>query len=357
MQKAGYRTGIIGKWGFGTPGSSSVPRVKAFVYFYGFLGQRLPHNYYPEFLFKNEGMVPLKNVVPDMGPSGTGYATKRVQYSADLVNEEALSFIQRNKKDPFFLYYAMTLPHANDEAPKGKGMEVPSYGQYKNKNWPVAEKGYAAMVTRIDSYVGELNQLLKDLNIYDNTLVIFSSDNGPMAEGGNNPHFFDSNGPFRGIKRDLYEGGIRVPMIARWPGKIKKDSKTDHISAFWDMMPTFAEITGIKPPANINGISMLPTLLGNDEKQKDHPWLYWEFVPAPYAKSLNSIQAVRKKQWKALRFLKDGHIELYNLNKDIGEQHNVASQHPKIVKEMIIIMNKEHSPSKLFPLLYDEKKQ
>ena len=219
---------------------------------------------------------------------------------------------------------AVTLPHANNEAGK-KGMEVPDYGIYKDRDWPEPQKGHAAMITRLDSEVGQVMETLKRLGIDDKTLVIFTSDNGPHREGGANPEFFDSNGPLRGNKRDLYEGGIRVPMIARWPGKIKPGTVSHHISAFWDFLPTFAELAGVEYPPSVDGISILPTLLGKPAKQKQHEFLYWEFHER------GSKQAVRMGDWKAIRFNTDGKLELYNLKEDIGEEHNVADKHPDIV--------------------------
>jgi len=353
LKKAGYHTALIGKWGLGTPDKSS-PRQMGFDYFYGYLGQRQAHNYYPEFLWKNEELVPLKNVVPNMNPSGSGYAKERIQYSPNLINEEVIKYIKENKNNPFFLYYALTLPHANDEAPKDMGMEVPDYGIYKKKNWPVPEKGYAQMVTMIDKYMGEINKTLKESDIYNNTIVIFSSDNGPQEEGGNNPYYFDSNGPFRGIKRDLYEGGIREPFIVQWPEKIKKGSVSDHICAFWDFMPTACDIAGIRTPRNIDGISFLPTLLGDENHQKQHEYLYWEFSPNHNESKAEGKQAVRMGKWKAIRFISDGHVELYNLYTDIGEKNNIASQHPSVVKKLVKFMDESHSPSKLFPLKGNE---
>jgi arylsulfatase A-like enzyme len=295
LKQAGYTTALIGKWGLGGPDSTGTPNRQGFDYFFGYLCQRHAHNYYPEFLFRNDERVPLDNEVAGDRPDGAGVATKKIQYSYDLMAEEALKFVEANKDGPFFLYLAITIPHANNEAGK-QGMEVPDYGVYAGKDWPDAQKGHAAMITRLDRDMGRLMQKLKDLDIDENTIVFFTSDNGPHREGGADPDFFDSNGPLRGIKRDLYEGGIRVPLIARWRGRIDAGRTTDHVSAFWDFMPTFAVLSGQKPPADTDGLCMVPTLLGRTEKQKKHKFLYWEFHER------GSKQAVRMGRWKAVRF-------------------------------------------------------
>src|SRR5262244_3630282 len=250
---ARYKTALIGKWGLGEAGTTGVPNRQGFDYFFGYLNQRHAHNYYPTFLWRNEEQVKLRNVVPEEDKEGAGNSTNRLDYSHDLIAEESLKFIEQNGRSPFFLYLAFTIPHANNEAGK-KGMEVPDQGEFASKDWPEQERAKAAMITRMDRDVGRLMALLKKLGIDDNTIVFFTSDNGPHREGGADPDFFDSNGPLRGIKRDLYEGGIRVPMIARWPGRIKSrggGAKSDQVWAHWDFLPTVAEIAGVKPPDNI----------------------------------------------------------------------------------------------------------
>jgi len=327
LKEAGYATGIVGKWGLGEPDSTGIPNRQGFDYWFGYLNQRHAHNYYPAYLWRNEEKIQLKNKVKSKNPPG-GVATKKVEYSHDLCAKEALAFLERSKEGPFFLYLALTIPHANNEA-GNKGMEVPDYGIYADKDWPEPQKGHAAMITRMDGDIGKLFTKLKELGIDDNTFVMFSSDNGPHREGGNNPDFNDSNGPLRGIKRALYEGGIRVPTLARWPGKIKPGSATNHISAFWDFLPTCAELAGFKPPEDIDGISMVPALLGKSKKQKKHEFLYWEFHEQ------GKKQAVRMGEWKGVRLnankKPNGPIELYNLKADIGEKNNIADKHPDIV--------------------------
>jgi arylsulfatase A-like enzyme len=323
LKKAGYATGIIGKWGLGEAGTTGTPNKKGFDYWFGYLNQRHAHNYYPEFLWRNEESVPIEgNKLPKPEAGGWGESINKVTYSPDLFTKEALTFVEKNKDKPFFLYLTYTIPHANNEAGQN-GMEVPSLGQYADKDWPAPQKGHAAMITRMDGDIGKLMAKIRKLGIDDNTLVMFSSDNGPHKEGGADPAFSKSSGPLRGHKRDLYEGGIRVPMIARWPGKIKTGSVSNHISAFWDFLPTCCELIGVEPPKDIDGISILPTLLGRAGKQKKHEFLYWEFHEQ------GKKQAVRVGDWKGVRLNvaknPDGLIELYNLKADIGEQKDLAA--------------------------------
>jgi len=337
---AGYKTALIGKWGLGEAGTTGVPNRQGFDYFFGYLNQRHAHNYYPTFLWRNEERIKLRNVVPDEDEEGSGNSTNRVDYTHDLMAEEALKFIERNSGGPFFLYLAFTIPHANNEA-KNKGMEVPDLGEFASEDWPDQEKAKAAMITRMDRDVGRLMASLKKLGIDNNTLVFFTSDNGPHREGGADPDFFDSNGPLRGIKRDLYEGGIRVPMIARWPKRIKGGAKSDQVWAHWDLLPTLAEIAGVKPPANIDGISMLNALLGR--RQRNHEFLYWEFHERGFS------QAARMGDWKAVRKSPDSPLELYDLKNDLGEQNDVAVKHPEVVKKIEGYLKTARTESELWP--------
>ena len=346
LKAAGYATGIVGKWGLGEAASTGIPNKQGFDYWFGYLNQRHAHNYYPDYLWLNEEKVRLKNIVKPVNPPG-GVATKRLEYSHDLFTKEALAFLERSQDKPFFLYLAYTIPHANNEA-RQKGMEVPSLGQYADKDWPEPQKGHAAMITRMDRDIGRLFAQLKQLGIDDDTLVMFSSDNGPHKEGGADPAFFESWGPLRGYKRALYEGGVRVPMIARWPGKIKAGSVTNHVSAFWDLLPTCTELAGIEAPENIDGISYLPTLLGKPKKQKEHGYLYWEFHEQ------GKRQAVRMGDWKGVRLNvaknPNGPIELYSLKDDLREKHNVADQYPEIVGRIEKYMKAARTPSEHWPL-------
>jgi arylsulfatase A-like enzyme len=351
LKQAGYTTGIIGKWGLGEPDTTGIPNKQGFDYWFGYLNQRHAHNYYPKYLWRNEEKVELANevnhIIDGHDRSPGGVATKKVEYSHDLFTEEALTFIKKNNKGPFFLYLAYTIPHANNEA-GNKGMEVPSLEPYTQWDWPEAQQSHAAMITRMDRDIGILMDKLKHLGLDDNTLVMFSSDNGPHKEGGADPRFFRSYGPLRGYKRDLYEGGIRVPMTARWPGRIKPGSVTDHVSAFWDFLPTCCELAGTKPPQDIDGISLLPTLLSRDSEQKKHEFLYWEFHEQ------GKKQAVRMGDWKGVRLNvakdPDGPIELYNLKDDIAEKNNIADAHPEIIAKIDMIMYSARTPSRHWPL-------
>jgi len=328
LRDAGYTTGIVGKWGLGEPESIGIPNKKGFDYWFGYLNQRHAHNYYPSILWQNTELY-----FPEIG-----------EYSHDLFTQEALNFIKNNKNNPFFLYLAYTIPHANNELgrAKGNGMEVPSDEPYSNESWPQVEKNTAAMVTRMDNDIGKIMKLLKELGLDENTIVFFSSDNGPHQEGGHDHNFFDSNGPLRGYKRDLYDGGIRVPMIVRLPGHIKAGAVSEQVWAFWDFPHTAAEIAGTKMPSGLDGISILPALL--DNKQNDHEYLYWEFHERGFT------QAVRMGNWKGVRPGLDKPIELYDLKTDIGEKNNIAEKHSDIVRRIEEILKKARTDSKDFPI-------
>ncbi len=344
LKGAGYRTALIGKWGLGGPGSSGEPNRQGFDYFYGYLGQRHAHNYYPEFLFRNGERVPLDNEMPEpKRGDGAGYAVVRNQYSHDLIAQEALGFIERSAEQPFFLLLTLTIPHANNEG-REKGMEVPDFGVYADRDWPEPQKGHAAMISRMDSDIGRLLAKLDETGVADNTLVLFTSDNGPHREGGNDPDFNDSNGPLRGVKRDLYEGGIRVPLLARWPGRAPAGRTSDFIGAFWDFLPTFAEIAGAEAPAGLDGLSFAAVLRGETPTAR-HEFLYWEFHEGD-----NSKQAVRMGPWKGVRLSPGGPLELYNLDDDIGEQHDVAAAHADIVAKIEAYLETARTENEFWPL-------
>ncbi len=341
MQNAGYATGLFGKWGLGHEGSTGLPTRQGFDVFYGYLDQHHAHNYYPSYLMRNEARVPLANVVPGEGEWGQGVATVKKDYSHDLVMHEALQFVeaQRTQQKPFFMYLALTIPHANNEA-RDAGMEVPELGAYADLDWPAPQKAHAAMITRMDRDLGRLFETLRRLGLDERTLVMFSSDNGPHREGGNDPDFNDSNGPLRGIKRDLTEGGIRVPMLARWPGKIAAGRTTSFAGAFWDVMPTLAELADAQAgvPPDVDGLSFVPTLLDRGE-QAQHPYLYWAFYEG------NAGQAVRMENWKAVKQPYFSELRLYDLSKDLGEQHDRAAERPEIAERMQAAMSEAHRPA------------
>jgi uncharacterized sulfatase len=345
LKQAGYATALCGKWGLGDTqrGNQGRPNDQGFEYFYGYLNQTHAHNYYPDFLWRDTERVALQNVVthipqPD---SPGGYATKKVEYSHDLIVDEAISFVRTHRDRPFFLFWAITIPHANNEARRalGNGQEVPDYGIYSDRSWPDPDKGQAAMITRMDESVGRLIDTLKELGVDKNTLILFTSDNGPHHEGGQDVERFDPNGPLRGMKRDLYEGGIRVPMLARWPNRIPAGRTSDHMSYHGDIFATLAEATKQQLPEKLDSISMLPMLTGQDDQQKQHEYLYWEFYEQ------GSKQAVRWNEWKAVRMpMLTGKTELYNITSDLGETTNVAADHPEIVSELHQMMDMAHVP-------------
>jgi len=339
LKRAGYETAIIGKWGLAESNMISMPLAQGFDYFYGYRKHKTAHHYYPDTLYQNDNAIVTGNKVEE----------KIGQYSHDTFADEALDYITRNINNSFFLYLAFTIPHYELEVPED------SKEPYKNLNWeertlPSRKGGYqhdvdgnvtyAGMVSRMDRDIGRLFEKLKELNLDTNTLVIFTSDNGHQYDNG----FFDSNGPFKGKKRDLYEGGIRIPMIARWPGKIKEGSQSEHISAFWDFLPTVCDIAGIEPTEkDIDGISYLPTLLGK-KYQKEHDYLYWEFNEAG-----GPVQAIRKNQWKAVKYL-NKKVEIYNLDNDIGEENNLAQELPDLTREMTELLKKARTQNPNFKL-------
>ena len=322
LKEAGYATGGVGKWALGPPESTGVPSKQGFDFWFGYLDQGNAHNFYPEFLWSNEQEISLPG--NKVGPQKR-VSIERETYSHDLLTQEAFNFIKHNAKNRFFLQAHYTIPHANNEGGRatGDGMEVPEYGEYADREWPTPEKGFAAMITRLDRDLGQMVKLLKELNLEHKTIIFFTSDNGPHQEGMHQVDFFNSNGPLRGYKRDLYEGGIRVPLIVKWPGKVSEGTTSDHISAFWDFLPTACELAGIKAPQNIDGISYLPTLLG--QPQPTHDSLFWKY---------RGKVALRTGKWKAVQTGSQKPFELYNLDTDIGEQNNLAEQRPEIVVQM-----------------------
>jgi arylsulfatase A-like enzyme len=339
FKQAGYATGHVGKWGLGHQDSTGLPTRQGFDEFFGYFSQGHAHNYYPTFLWRDERREKLTNVAAKETTEGLGVASKRAQYSADLIADEAIRFVERNRTRPFFLYYAPTIPHANNEA-GNEGMEVPDLGEYQHRDWPAPIKGHAAMITRMDTQIGRLFDRLKELGLDENTLVFFSSDNGPHREGGYDPDVNDSNGPLRGIKRSMHDGGIRVPFIVRWPARIRPGRVSDFIGYFADFLPTAADLSGAKPPAKTDGVSIVPTLLGRENQQKQHEYLYWEFYEQ------RGGRAVRMDKWKGVRPTWHAAIELYDVTSDIGEAQNVAAKHPDIVAKIDAAMQQAHIPAK-----------
>lgn len=335
LKKAGYTTGAFGKWGLGAPGSTSDP-AKHFDLFYGYNCQRQAHTYYPDHLWKNFDKVPLDGKT----------------YSATLIGNAALQFIRDNKEGPFFAFLPVTIPHAAMHAPESYvapfRKKFPQFedkiGKYRGPQVKNPIAAFAGMMTLLDEQVGQVLDLLTELGIEENTLVMLSSDNGPHKEGGHDPDFFDSNGPLQGYKRDLYDGGVRAPLLARWPGTIKPASISDHVSAHWDMLPTFCDLAGVPVPGNIDGISMVSTLKG--EPQQQHEYLYWEFYER------GGKRAVRFGPWKAIQQNlnkdKDAPVELYNLSDDIGESNDLANKRPDLVDRARRYFGDAHTPSQFW---------
>ncbi|MCP3920792.1 MAG: arylsulfatase [bacterium] len=346
----GYTTGLVGKWGIGHEGTDGMPTRQGFDHFFGYLDQAHAHNYYPSFLIRGEERVPLANVVPKEGKRGQGVATEKSVYAPDLLHADALRFVRESAERPFFLYLAYTIPHANNEAGK-RGMEIPDHGAYAELDWPEPQKGHAAMISRMDREIGEILALLTELEMDERTLVLFTSDNGPHREGGNDPDFADSNGPLRGIKRTLYEGGIRVPLVARWPGRIEGGSVSDHVGYFGDMLATACELTGTETPDGLDSKSLLPTLLGDASEQEQHDYLYWEFYER------GNARAVRAGKWKAvMKPMTGGTLELFDLDRDAGEKTNVAEREPEVVEAMRAILESAHVPNERWKLPEPKKR-
>jgi len=334
LKRAGYRTALVGKWGLGNEQTTGVPQRQGFEEFIGYLDQKHAHDYYSDYLWRYDPPTDAKRGYDGRMSFPENEAGRKGLYLHDLFTTAALNFVKINKPDqfnnyrPFFLYLAYTIPHANNEEGRrsGNGMQVPTDAPYSDQPWPQPEKNKAAMITRLDGDIGRLMDQLKRLGIEDNTIVFFSSDNGPHKEGGVDPNFFQSSGLLRGIKRDLYEGGIRVPMIVRWPAKIKAGSVNDEPWAFWDFLPTAAEIARVRlrEKETLDGRSMLPALLGRPSTNQ-HQFLYWEFHERGFQ------QAVRMGDWKAVRPAAGAPLELYNLQTAPAEKENVAEKNPQVV--------------------------
>jgi len=338
LKEAGYKTGVFGKWGLGFPGSESEPLKMGFDRFYGYNCQYMAHSYYPAWVWDNDDREFL------WGNVGSFHK----DYAPDFIHRETLNFIRENKDSPFFCYYALIQPHADMVAPetylkkyRGKFLPESSYEEDYYIGQPEGHAAFAAMVNVLDDYVGEIIAELEELGLAEDTLVIFSSDNGAAKEGGANPTYFDSNAHKKGHKRDLYDGGIHVPMIAKWPGKIKPSTQSEHLSAFWDVFPTLADVASAPLTKEVDGISFLPTLLGKPG-QAQHEFLYWEFA------AMKGRVAIRKGKWKGVRYNVHQNpqppLELYDLSTDPGEERNIADNHPKIVKELNTLMTQAHTP-------------
>jgi arylsulfatase A-like enzyme len=331
LKKAGYRCGAVGKWSLGTAGSASEATKRGFGMFFGYLDQDHAHWYYTNYLDDNNSKYHMP-----------GNRETHSHYSQHLIADRALEFIRQSKDQPFFLYGAFTLPHFGKKQEDPTQLPVPSDEPYHHEEWPQKAKNYAAMITLFDKDIGRVVDLLDELGIRENTLTIVTSDNGPWAGAVD---LFDSNGPLRGHKRDMYEGGIRVPFIANWPGTIPADTTSNDVIAFWDMLPTFTELAGAEPPDNIDGHSIAAALRGKGPVPQ-HDYLYWDYGHCRHRYD----QAVRMGKWKGIRLGKDGAIQLYDLSVDVGETNNVAEEHPDIVKRIARVMETAVIPSERYPV-------
>jgi arylsulfatase A len=354
LQKEGYKTACIGKWGLGMGSSTGNPNQQGFDYFYGYYDQKQAHNYYPTHLWENGKWDTLRNPVIDvhrkLDPKTATAADfayfKGKDYAIDKMTEKALKFVRSNKDNPFFLYLPFTIPHASLQAPDaevqqyvGQFEEKPYYGEKGYASTPYPRSTYAAMITYMDKKVGEVMALVRQLGLDDNTLVIFTSDNGTTFNGGTDPNFFNSVGGLRGLKMDVYEGGVRMPMVARWPGKISAGRVTDHVGVHYDVLATLLEVVGGKPVES-DGISYLPTLLGKDKQQQKHAYVYWEYPEK------GGQLAIRMGNWKGVRLdLKknpNAKWQLYDLKKDRSETTDLASANPALVAQFDAIVKREH---------------
>ncbi|MBI1373564.1 MAG: sulfatase-like hydrolase/transferase [Phycisphaera sp.] len=357
LKSAGYATGGIGKWGLGNPGSDGVPEKHGFDYFFGYLDQVHAHDYYTDHLWDSGSMVDIpenkRKPEPKAAPGENAKQAKKQKtdahdddnaagkvYTHDLFEQRTLQFIRDHKDEPFFLYLPYTLPHGNYVIPH----DCDAYKPYADKAWNQTVRNYAAMITRADETVGKMLDLLKQLNLDNDTIVFYTSDNGP------NPPFLkdlNSGGGLRGIKRELYEGGLRAAMVVRWPGRVPAGRTSDFQWGMRDVFPTLCDIAGVDTPKDLDGISVLPTLTGKPQAPRDH--MYWE-IHHPFQ------QAVRMGNWKGIRFGTKEPIELYNLAEDPGERHDVASENPAIVERIASIMDGSHVDSPFWPVVENKPK-
>ena len=350
LQEAGYRTGLFGKWGLGLSDQAGTPGKMGFDVFFGYLNQRKAHSYYPEFLWDHTQRIRFPQhaghdhkkqsrydeagkVIPD------GIVDReQARYSFDVIHQQSVQFLRRESEGPFFLYLAHTIPHGP--------VIAPDLGPYKDRDWPIGHREWAAMVTRLDDAVGEILDLLRELGIDQRTVVFFASDNGHSSHGYDRDRSvatisdqFQSLGPTRGRKGDSYDGAFRVPAMVRWPGTVKANQVSDHVWAFWDFLPTAAELAGISVPHDTDGISLVPTLRSQPEQQKEHQYLYWEF---------GKNQAIRSGRWFAHR-KGGGDVELYDLLKDPQQSNDLADRHPDTAAQVNRWMEESHSPSEVWP--------
>ncbi|ODS52836.1 MAG: N-acetylgalactosamine-6-sulfatase [Acidobacteria bacterium SCN 69-37] len=333
LRNSGYTTALIGKWGLGDTGAaeSGLPGRQGFDYFFGYLNQRHAHNHFPDFLWRNETRLALPNPLTPVGGDGAGYSTDPVFFADDLFADDVLRYVATHQRQPFFLYWSPVIPHANNERTRDlkNGAEVPDVGQYARESWPDPDKGHAAMITRLDDSVGRLLDQLRRLDLDRDTLVVFTSDNGPHRESGHDLDRFNPSGPFSGIKRSLTDGGIRVPAIAWWPGTIGAGRVSDHVAYFGDLMATAAELAGAAVPADVDSISFVPTLRGQPT-QAAHDFLYWEFHEGGFQQA-----ALYQGRWKGIRQGgPDAPLRVFDLRSDPAERTDVAGTQPDVTSRL-----------------------
>ncbi len=350
LQSAGYATAMIGKWGLGDEGDAQtgMPRRQGFDTFFGYLNHHHAHNHYPDYLWRNEEKIALPNVVTPVGNFGSGVATKTVLFADDLITDEALKFVAQHQDRPFFLYWCPILPHANNErnTTEKNGTEVPDYGPYAKENWPAQDKGQAAMITRLDSYVGRLLAQLRQLGLAENTVVLFTSDNGPHNESSHDLTRFQPARPFSGIKRSLTDGGIRVPLIAWNPRLIRPGTVTDHVAYFGDWFATACDFAGVPVPAGLDSISFAPTLRAQPAAQAKHEFLYWEFHEKGFSQA-----ALYQGRWKAIRLQTvNAPVALYDLQADIAEKTDVSAQNPELTAKLASYLKNARSENPDWPV-------
>ncbi len=359
LQDAGYVTAAIGKWGLGGPGDSGEPNLQGFDHWYGYMCQREAHNYFPTHLWRNGTREVLPGNPPfrahqrlpgdaDSYDPGSYSAYRGETYSMDVMMEDAVAFVREHASEPFFLYLPFPVPHVALQVPDESVAEYAD--QFPDTPYPgdrgylphrTPRAAYAAMITRMDEGIGDILRTLEEVGVAENTVVIFTSDNGPTFNGGTDSEFFDSTGGLRGLKTTLYEGGIRVPLIVRWPGAVAPGGTSDHVSAFWDFMPTLADIAGAPGPRETDGLSMVPVLTGDAGAQSQHERLYWEY---------HGGQALLAGRWKAVRSDPAAALELYDLVVDPAESTDLAASHPDVVARLSADFDSARTPSAFFPL-------
>jgi arylsulfatase A-like enzyme len=338
LQQAGYATALVGKWGLGDIGAAEtgLPRRQGFDYFFGYLNQRHAHNHFPDFLWRNEARIALPNVITPVGTEGAGYSDDPILFADDLFADEALRYVANHQHEPFFLYWSLVTPHANNERNRDlkNGAQVPDFGPYAREDWPDQDKGHAAMITRLDSYVGRLLDHLRLLGLERNTLVVFTSDNGPHNEASHNLDRFRPSGPFTGIKRSLTDGGIRVPTIAWWPGTVAAGSVSDHVGYFGDLFATAVDLARSTRPDGLDSISFVPALRGDRARQQAHEFLYWEFHEGGFQQA-----ALFEGRWKGIRRgAPDAPVRVFDLQTDPAEQTDVAAQHAEVAAKLDVYL-------------------